>query len=178
MPSNWVSSHSLASQIQGGLTSVMTPRLVNNLRVSYSYLNNDLYPVTTKECPVPVTCIGLDVAQIQIFDAPLFRIGHHNTVPKEIFPRTYQLVDNLTRQSGSHRVIAGGEWEHLTLDSFHAFYEPALITLWGPTDLLGSPALRPLYDALPASLKEPAARAPDTGRDSSTPTAQFHHRDR
>jgi hypothetical protein len=40
-----------------------------------------------------------------------------------------------------------------------AFQEPAQVILWGPSNLQ-TPALRPLYDALPASLKDPGAPPP------------------
>ncbi|HZN12311.1 MAG TPA: hypothetical protein VFC61_11555, partial [Blastocatellia bacterium] len=159
MPSNWQASRNRALQVQGGVISVVTPRLVNDLRLSYRYLGNHLDPMSPVECRDPAACIGVGEANVVVFDAPQFRIGRQVNVPFPRWQRAFQLVDNLTWQRGEHRLRAGGEWEHLYLKAAWAFNEPAQIVLWGPTNLL-SPALRPLYDLLPASLKDPGARPP------------------
>jgi hypothetical protein len=159
MPSNWQSSHNKAIQAQGGLISVLASQMINDLRLSYSYLGGYLDPVSSNECRDPTACIGVDEANILVFDAPQFRLGKQFNVPLRRFPRTYQIVDNLTWQHGDHRLRFGGDWRHMYLKSYWAFIEPAQVTLWGPSNLQ-TQALRPLYDALPASLKDPAARPP------------------
>jgi hypothetical protein len=160
MPSNWHVSRSVAAQVEAGLTTVMTPRLVNDLRLSYSYLDNHLDPMAASQCRSQPDCIGVGSPQIQIFDAPLFRIGHQSTAPKTMRQRTFQVVNNLIWHHGKHRLRLGGEWERLQLNSVHDFYQQPQITLWGPTDLQQSGSLMPLFDALPASLKDPAAQPP------------------
>jgi hypothetical protein len=95
-----------------------------------------------------------------VSDTPAFRIGHHVTVPKTMDTRSWQLVGNFTWQHGHHRLRFGGEWEHLHLDSVHTFYDPPQMLLWGPLDLQRSAASRPLYDALPETLKDANAGPP------------------
>lgn len=160
MPSNWQSSRNRWTQTQIGLTSALTPKLVNDLRVSYLFLKSYLTPPTQEECPDPVACIGLGGPQIAIFDAALFRIGNQNAVPTSRFPRTFQLTDNLTWQRGEHRLRFGGEWEHLYFRASLTSVEPAAITLWGVSNLQGQ-ALRPIFDSLPASLRG-ASNSPPT----------------
>jgi hypothetical protein len=53
-----------------------------------------------------------------------------------------------------------------------AFQEPAVVTLWGPSNLQ-TPALRPLYDALPASLKDPSAPPPTLSEILQLPLRSF-----
>jgi hypothetical protein len=159
MPSNWQSSRNRAIQIQGGVVSVLTPRLVNDVRYSYSYLGNNLDPLSPAGCRDPVACIGVGEPNILVFDAPQFIIGNQVNAPLPRWQRTYHLLDNLTWQRGEHRFRLGGEWEHLYLKASWAFNEPAQIILWGPTNLQ-TPALRPIYDALPTSLKDPGGRPP------------------
>jgi hypothetical protein len=159
MPTNWQSGNNQAIQVQGGIISVMTPQTVNELRFSYSNLDGYLDPVLSNQCPDPVACVGADGPNILVFDAPQFRIGRQFNVPLRRFPRTYQLVDNLTWQQGVHRLRFGGEWEHFNSKTSWAFNEPAQIVLWGPTNLQ-SPQFQPLYDALPASLKDSGGRPP------------------
>src|SRR4029453_16237501 len=54
----------------------------------------------------------------------------------------------------------GGEWEHLSLNSLHSFYELPQITLWGPTDLEQMPGARALFDRLPVTLKDTSTGPP------------------
>ncbi len=160
MPSNWYTSFTEARQIHGGLTSVVSPRFISDLRFSYSYLDNDLNAVTERECTVAVACVGVGAPDISTFDAPSFRIGHHVTVPKKMRTRTSQLVSNLTWQHGARRLRFGGEWEHLSLNSVHSFYELPQIIFWGPTDLEQMPGVRALFDRLPATLKDASTPPP------------------
>jgi len=172
MPSNWFSGRTKAGQVQGGLTSIISSTLTTDLRFSYVSLNNDLDAVTANECPAS-QCVGVSGPDILVFDAPLFRIGHHVTVPKIMDTRSLQIVGNSTWLQGSHRVRFGGEWEHLNLNSHHAFYDPPQILLWGPTDLLRSPSTMPLYDALPITLKDPGAGPPSLSDILQLPLRSF-----
>jgi len=173
MPSNWQVSQTKAAQAEAGLISVVTPNLVNDLRLSYSYLSNDLNAMQSDQCTARPDCIGLRSPQIQLFDAPMFRIGHHSSVPKTMLQRNLQVVNNATYHRGKHRLNIGGQWQRLKLGSDHRFYEQPQITLWGPTDLQRSPQFAPLYDALPASLKDPAASPPTAADILQLPLRSF-----
>ncbi|HEX4920811.1 MAG TPA: hypothetical protein VFV92_08730, partial [Candidatus Bathyarchaeia archaeon] len=157
MPSNWVSSDNSAFQIEGGETSTLNPHIVNDLRYAYSYLHSRSDPVTSQNCVDPVVCIGLGGPEILSFDDPAFHIGNRPAAPLSIFPTTNQLLDELTWQHNGHLLRFGGDWEHVSLRGHREVYEPAQITLWGPTNLLQSPSL---YDALPVSLRDPSAPPP------------------
>ena len=172
MPSNWQSLRHKAFQVQGGVTSVVTPRLVNDLRYSYSYLGGDIDPASSRTCQDPIACVGVGEANILVFDAPQFRIGNQMNSPFARWERTYELTDNVSWQHAQHRLRFGGEWEHLYWKAALAFQEPAQITLWGPTNLQ-TPALRPLYDALPASLKDPSAPPPTLAEILQLPLRSF-----
>lgn len=160
MPSNWVSSRNSALQIEGGETWVLNSHIVNDLRYAYSYLHSHVDPISAQQCTDPVACIGEGGAEILVFDAPGFRIGNRASAPLAIFPTTNQLVDAVSWLHNEHQLRFGGDWELVSLHGYRGIYEPAQITLWGPTDLLTSPSLRPLYDALPISLRDPAAAPP------------------
>jgi hypothetical protein len=157
MPSNWVSSDNSALQIEVGETSVLNSHTVNNLRYAYSYLHSYVNPVTSQTCTDAVVCIGVGGSEILIFDDPAFRIGNRASAPLAIFPTTNQLLEELTWQHNGHLLRFGGDWEHVSLHGYRGIYEPAQITLWGPTNLLQSPSL---YNALPASLRDPTAPPP------------------
>ena len=176
LPSNWQSVRNRAFQVHGGLTSVVTPQLVNDVRLSYNYLGGDLDPIPAAACTDPLGCVGAGGPNILVFDAPQFRIGNQMNSPFDRWQRTLQLVDSITWQKGNHRIRAGGEWEHSYIKATLAFNEPAQMTLWGPSNLQ-TPAFRSLYDALPASLRDPAAPAPTTADILQIAAAQLHNRD-
>jgi carboxypeptidase family protein len=173
MPSNWFSSNTAARQIQAALTSVITPRFVTDIRFSHSYLKNDLDAVSAAECDTATSCVGVGGPDILVFDTPLFRMGHHATVPKTMRQKTQQLVGNLTWLHPAHRLRFGGEWEHLNLNTNHAFYDPPQLTLWGPNDLKQNPMLQTLYDRLPESLKDPSASPPTQSEILQLPLRSF-----
>src|SRR6266404_3451539 len=160
MPSNWLSSRNSALQIAGGATSVLNSHLVNDLRYAYSHLHSYVDPITAQQCGDPTVCIGVGGAEILVFDDPRFRIGNRASAPLSIFPITNQLLDVLTWQHNAHLLRLGGDWEHVSLHGYRGIFEPAQMTLWGPTDLLRSPSFRPLYDALPISLRDPTGAPP------------------
>jgi hypothetical protein len=157
MPSNWISSHNSALQIEGGETSIFNPHIVNDLRYAYGYLHSRSDPVTAQSCTDPLACIGAGGPEILPFDDPAFHIGNRPAAPLYIFPTTNQLHDALTWQHKGHLLRLGAGWEHVSLRGYRGIYEPAQITLWGPTNLLQFPSL---YNALPASLRDPTATPP------------------
>ena len=159
MPSNWQSLQNDALQVQASLTSILSETRVNAFRTSYSYLNGQVRPTSAGECRDAFACIGIDQPTILAFDAPQFRIGRQVNSPFPRWDRTYQLVDDITWQRGSHLLKAGAEWEHVYWKALFAFTEPAQITLWGPSNLQ-TPALKPIFDVLPASLRDPDGPPP------------------
>ncbi|HKQ73152.1 MAG TPA: TonB-dependent receptor [Blastocatellia bacterium] len=160
MPSNWVVTKNVATQMLGGLSSVFTPRLVNDLRYSYSFYSGRLKIPTTEDCRDPVVCVGLGGPQIRA--GGNFRIGANDQTPQNRVLRTYQLTDTLSWRKGTHGLRFGGEWEHFYGVGSWAFDEPATITLHDPITVYtrafpsggtGTATDIAIYNALPASLK-------------------------
>ena len=173
LPSNWQSIRNVAFQVQTGLTSILTASLVNDLRISLSQLDGDLDPIAPDDCRDPVACVGLGQPAVTVFDAPQFRIGRQSNAPFDRMQRTFQIVNNITWQRGSHYVRAGSEWERYSLHAVWALREPALITLWGPTNLQ-TPAFQALYDALPASLRTAGTPPPTFDEIMQLPLRNFN----
>ncbi len=172
LPSNWQLVRNRGFQAQVGVITVLSPRLVNDLRLSHGYLGGHLTPPGPDICNDPIACIGLGGPNILIFDAPQFRIGNQQNSPFDRWLRTWQVVDNVTLEHGKHRFRFGGSWEHVYMKASLAFIEPAQIILWGPTNLQ-TPALLPLYDALPNSLKDPNSRPPTLAEILQLPFRSF-----
>jgi len=179
MPSYWVPTRNVSTQILGGLSSIFSANKVNDLRYSYSFYSGRLKIPTTQECADPVACIGLGGPQTFTTIPGNFIFGNNINVPQNRVLRTYQLTDTFSWQLGSHRLRFGGEWEHLYGVGLWAFLEPSLNVPYDPLHLLlliqgtSGPvqaAVLGLYNRLPNSLK---LNATGTGPLNSTiPTIQ------
>ena len=174
MPSNWQSLRNDALQVQAGLTSVRSSSVVNSFRASYSYLNGQLRPISAATNAAIRLRASASISRTFWFlTRRSFRIGNQVNSPFPRWVRTYQFADDLTWQRGSHLVRLGGEWEHVYWKASFAFNEPAQITLWGPSNLQ-TPALKPIFDALPASLKDPNGPPPTLSDILQLPLRSFN----
>jgi len=152
LETTWIASDNFSYQTQMGLTSVLTPRLVNDFRFSYSYFRNRLAPPTQAECEQiggdPTFCFGLNGPLITFFGG--MQIGTNVNVSQDRHPRTYQFTDNVNWTTGSHRVRFGGNWEHSNNHGTWNRNAPGSFSAFNPTQVQSNPAL---FAALPASLK-------------------------
>jgi Carboxypeptidase regulatory-like domain len=158
MPSNWVVTKNVATQVFGGLNSTFSPALQNDLRYSYSFYSGPLKNPTADDCRDPIFCLGLGAPQIR--GGGDFRIGANDQTPQNRVLRTYHLSDTLSFLKGSHQFRFGGEWEHFYGVGSWAFNEPATITLHDPvtvylraTAASATPTDQLIYASLPDSLK-------------------------
>src|SRR5215813_12243818 len=167
LPSNWVVTKNISTQALGGVTSVLTPKIVNDFRYSYGYYSGRLKIPTTNDCTDPVICLGLGGAQYRTTVGG-FVIGNNLNTPQNRVLRTYQMTDMLSWQKGEHRFRFGGEWEHFYGRGSWEYINPAIVVLYDPLHLasliplasspdpvqakIGRDALT-AYSALPDSLK-------------------------
>ncbi|MGH9836037.1 MAG: carboxypeptidase regulatory-like domain-containing protein [Blastocatellia bacterium] len=157
LPSNWVVTKNISTQALGGITSVFTPKLVNDFRYSYGYYSGRLKIPTSADCTDPVICLGLGGAQYRTTIGS-FVIGNNLNTPQNRVLRTYQMTDTLSWQKGEHRFRFGGEWEHFYGRGSWEYIKPALIVLWDPLHLAAfaqavPSVYGPVYAALPNSMK-------------------------
>lgn len=158
LPSNWVETKNVSTQGLLGVTSVFTPKVVNDLRYSYGFYSGRLN-IPFNACTDSVGCIGVGGMQFRTTLSD-FRIGNNQNTPQNRVLRTYQLTDTVSWQKSSHRFRFGGEWEHHNGIGHWAFLEPGITGLWDPLHLLAffahpqlGPAAQAIYASLPDSLK-------------------------
>jgi hypothetical protein len=143
-PSNFVSNTNWVDQFTLGVTSVLRPNLVNDLRFSYWYWQNRNIPAPCNGCPgsggPEIFFAGVNSTNVQL--------GNNFNSPQGRDLRRYPLSDNLTWQSGAHRIKVGGEWEHNRGTGYWGFFDPARVYLLSPEALgpLGGTASYGLAD--------------------------------
>jgi hypothetical protein len=128
-PSNWTRQQARVDQGLVGVTSVVTPALVNDLRVSTFVVDSSETAATDEDCR---GCLGIGAPDIAIPGAGL-EIGRsfasHNA------GRRYHVNESLSWQRSTHRVRTGVDWEHNRGGGvISADYSPALITLFSPLE--------------------------------------------
>ncbi|MFN0120628.1 MAG: carboxypeptidase regulatory-like domain-containing protein [Blastocatellia bacterium] len=155
LESTWTSSRNYANQSNLGVTSILSPRLVNEFRYSYSFYSNQLRPPDSSECSDPQYCFNLNGPRIGGFG---MTIGNDDNVTQHRILRTYQINENIYWQKGAHRVRFGGNWEHLYGHGSWARISQGTFNLYNPETLqTQSPAL---YALLPATLRTTTAGLP------------------
>ncbi len=125
LPSGWVRQTNRAGQGIAALTSLLSSRIVNDLRFSYFFVNTSVRRATSEDC---LGCFGLGAPRIVISDGSI-AFGDGGTV---LFGgRRYQLTDSLVWQQGNHRLRFGFDWEHAT-NTYSNEGVTTRITLWSP----------------------------------------------
>lgn len=161
LPSAWRNNKNRDPNIQGGLTTILTPNLVNDARFNYQRITNESDPPSAADCPDSIpACIGRGGPAINIVGTN-FLIGNNSAAPQSRYLDRYQTTDNINWVKGSHRLRFGGEWEHNYGHGTFGFAQPAVLFLHSPVSVLQTNAavnaflpavLRPLYTIpLPAS---------------------------
>ena len=150
LPSNHVSNKNWVDQYLLGVTSVINPRVVNDLRFSYQYWQN-------RNTPAPCNgdingfCVGGGGPEIFYLNSVNFALGNNFNSPQGRDLRRFPLSDNVTWSLGAHRLKFGGEWEHFDGTGYWGFFDPARVYLLSPEFLRGvgvPPALFGLPDGI------------------------------
>jgi hypothetical protein len=151
MPSNWAELPVWADQSLLGVTTTLSPSLVNELRFSYFFISSGEKIGTPADCPAG--CIGLGSPQIAVSDAN-FTIGR--SVVEENMGRRFHFTDTATWQLHSHRLRFGMEFEYNRGGRNVLGSEPVQMSLFSPAQVRRQNALLPpnrpdLQIPLPAS---------------------------
>lgn len=126
VPSNYVSNKNWVDQYLLGVTSILSPRIVNDFRFSYQYWQNRNIPATCGGC------VGEGGPEVFYLSSVNFAIGNNFNSPQGRDLRRFPVSDNVTWSLGNHRVKFGGEWEHFNGTGYWGFFDPARAYLLSP----------------------------------------------
>ena len=155
-PSAWIHNSNWSDQSIIGLTSVLTPTIVNDLRAQYHYWQNEGPNATPSECQSP--CIGSGLPGItSMVGSGTFLYGAGNEVngPQFHQSRSYEVSDTLSWQKGTHRFRFGMDYEQM-----HTAYkpwdvcDPACVSLYSPESTRAQAAAFPAgaFSFLPTTI--------------------------
>ncbi len=147
-PSNFVSNKNWSDQSLLGVTSLLSPNVVNDLRFSYFYWQNRNIPTPCSGDPNG-NCIGAGGPEVFYLNSVNFFLGNNFNSPQGRDLRRFPLSDNVSWQKGSHRIKFGGEWEHFDGTGYWGFFDPARVYLLSPEFLSSINPILPILFGLP-----------------------------
>lgn len=157
LPSNWRDNRNKDNNAQVGLTSVFKQNFVTDVRFNYQRINNVSDIPGADDCPdADPVCIGSRGVQIQVNNSNLV-IGNETNAPQARILDRYQTRGDVNWQKGAHRIRFGGEWEHNYGKGKWDFFNPALIVLHDPRDVIATNAFTSATVnglPIPAALKQ------------------------
>src|SRR5687768_16916166 len=152
LPSNWLRNVNRSEQTVFGLTSILTERTLNDLRVNFTYWRNRNLFADETTCG---DCIGLGFPQINI-NGTNVTVGNTSnaTQGRDLYRLT--LVDTFTWVKGEHRLRFGGEFEHAPGTGFWGFCDPACNVAFSPEFIRGlasAATIGALFPTLPTAIR-------------------------
>ncbi|HLG96015.1 MAG TPA: carboxypeptidase regulatory-like domain-containing protein [Bryobacteraceae bacterium] len=157
-PSNWPHNVNWADQSILGLTTILTPTIVNDLRVQYNYWNNHNLPAVASDCSAP--CVAGSLPNVVFFVGTNQQsIGPNLNSPQARNTRRYEFVDGISWQKGSHRLKFGGDLNPTASAGLWGFCTPMCLGAVSPTflrEVVPAQFVSLLFPTLPTTLKTDA----------------------
>jgi hypothetical protein len=157
-PSNWPHNVNWADQSILGLTTIITPTLVNDLRFQYNYWNNHNLPAVASDCSEP--CVAGSLPNVVFFVGTNQQsIGPNLNSPQSRNTRRYEFVDSLSWQKGNHRLKFGGDLNPTYSSGLWGFCTPMCLGAVSPTfirEILPPGLVSALFPTLPTTLTSDA----------------------
>jgi len=143
-PSNWAHNTNWADQAIIGLTSSLTPTIVNDLRFQYNYWGNHNLPASPSDCSG--SCVAGSLPNIFTFVGGNYPpVGPNFNAPQGRNTRRFETIESLIWQKGAHRLKFGGDLNPTGSIGEWGFCTPMCLGAFSPTYIknLGLAALFP-----------------------------------
>ena len=114
-PSAWVYNTNWADQTITGLTTILSPNLVNDFRAQYHLWQNGGPNANPEDCKLPCVGYGLPAIISMVGSATYtYGAGNDPNGPQFHQNRSYQVIDTVNWQRGAHRIRFGIDVEMTT----------------------------------------------------------------
>jgi hypothetical protein len=135
-PSNWPHNTNWADQAILGITSALTPSIVNDVRFQYNYWNNHNLQAVASDCSAP--CVAGSLPNIYTFlGGNMPAVGPNFNAPQGRNTRRFELIEGLSWQKGNHRLKFGADLNPTSSAGLWGFCTPMCVGAFSPTYLQG-----------------------------------------
>lgn len=156
-PSNWAHNKNWADQSILGVTSTLTPSLVNDIRFQYNYWSNHNSQAVASDCSLP--CVAGSLPNVFTFvGSNMPAVGPNFNAPQGRNTRRFELIESLSWQKGSHQLKFGGDLNPTASAGLWGFCTPVCLGAYSPEYIRATfGAATPLYfPTLPTLLRTDA----------------------
>jgi hypothetical protein len=130
-PSAWAHNTNWADQAIIGLTSSLTPTIVNDFRFQYNYWNNHNSQAVSSDCGG--ACTAGVLPTIYTFVGSNFpAVGPNFNAPQGRNTRRFEFIEALTYQKGNHRLKFGADFNPTTSAGLWGFCTPMCVGAFSP----------------------------------------------
>ncbi|HEY7389161.1 MAG TPA: carboxypeptidase-like regulatory domain-containing protein [Bryobacteraceae bacterium] len=153
-PAEFNYNYNWSDQSIMGLTSVVTPNLVNDFRFQYHFWENNVTDSKPSDCQFP--CIGYGLPSIFMVGSSTYYSGTSVNSPQFRQARAFQFTDGMTWQKGKHRIRFGIDFEHMkTKVAPWDFCDPGCVYIFSPETIRGL-GLSSFFPNLPTTITSTA----------------------
>ncbi|HTS76670.1 MAG TPA: carboxypeptidase-like regulatory domain-containing protein [Bryobacteraceae bacterium] len=133
-PANFNYNKNWSDQAVAGVTSTLTPNIVNDARFAFHFWENNVTDAQPSDCPYP--CIGFGLPAIVSFiGSNVYGTGQSVNSPQFRQARSGELNDTLSWQKGTHRLRFGIDWEYMKTKVVPwDFCDPGCLYVLSPED--------------------------------------------
>jgi len=138
-PAEFNYNYNWSDQSIMGLTSILSPTLVNDFRFQYHFWENNVTDSKPSDCNFP--CIGYGLPSIFMVGSSTYYSGTSVNSPQFRQARSFQASDGMSWQKSKHRMHFGIDFEHMVTKTVPwdfcdpgctYIFSPELASLYGP----------------------------------------------
>jgi hypothetical protein len=129
-PSAWINLNNWSDQFALGVTSTLTPNLVNDFRLAWRIWDNKEDPPNSTQCSSP--CVNLDGPSMSMVGSSVFSAGVTGNALQRRIARHYEPQETISWQKGSHRMKFGGDLDVYVDLWFYGFYSRSAAAAYSP----------------------------------------------
>ena len=118
LQSSWSSNNNWSDQYALGVTTLLSPRVVNDTRVFYHWWRSLVEIASAQQCPAP--CVGRGLMSlvsapggVGMVGSSTFYAGASDNSPQPRQERSYEIFEQLSWQKGAHRIKFGFDYERI-----------------------------------------------------------------
>ncbi len=112
-PSVWNYNNNWSDQSMLGLTSTLTPNVVNDFHFQFHYWQNNVTLTQQKDCQAPCVGFGLPSLEGIVGSSTSTFAGVSDNSPQFRQARSIEFNDGISWQKGAHRIRGGIDYEHM-----------------------------------------------------------------
>jgi hypothetical protein len=123
LQSSWSSNNNWSDQSVIGVTSLLTPNVVNDVRGFYHWWRSLVEIASASQCAPP--CVGQGLTSLVaggsagagMVGSSTFYAGASDNSPQPRQERSYEITDNVSWQKGAHRMKFGFDFERIVTNN-------------------------------------------------------------